>query len=285
MNESPPRAGTYDLLLKSADYPSWDGPPRRTLIICTQQRSGSTLLAEAIYFAGEMGSPHEYLSVGFRPFLETRWRSPDLQGYIASLHRFRTDPSGVFAIKLYWSDIFEFVRERKPGEFEGFAGAPAWRTADDTYRRILKILSETLPNPTFVYLTRRNKIRQAISLAVAGQTNLWRQYADTNTDAAGFQAAYRFDEIVQFLAAIQNSDALWLNFFRANALPYLEIAYEDLAEDYIGTLRNLFDHLGRGDAPIPTPRLRKHTEAYAQQWLGRFTEEFRARTRGEKARG
>lgn len=285
MNESPVRTQPYDQLLAAADYPPWHGPPKQSLIIGTFQRSGSTLLAEAIYFAGGMGCPHEYFSSGFRPVMERRWHPPDLRSYVADLHRFRTDPSGVFAIKLFWSDIFEFVREWQRGEFEGLAGAPAWSIGAETYRKILTTLSEALPNPTFVHLTRRDKIRQAISLAIAGQTDVWRQYSSIDIKAAGFQPVYRFDEIVQFLAAIQNSDALWLNFFRANGLPYHEIAYEDLAEDYAGTLRRLFDMLGRGDAAIPAPRLRKHTDVYARQWLGRFTEEFHARTRSEKARG
>jgi hypothetical protein len=34
---------SYDLADAGADYPEWHGPPCRTLVICTQQRSGSTL--------------------------------------------------------------------------------------------------------------------------------------------------------------------------------------------------------------------------------------------------
>jgi LPS sulfotransferase NodH len=280
MAESLERGVTYDLILPSADYPPWHGPPNRSLIIGTFQRSGSTLLAEAIYFAGGMGCPHEYLSSGFRPILASRWRPPDLRTYIAHLHRFRTDPSGVFAIKLFWTDIFEFLREWRPGEYDGLMGAPAWNIGDQTYRDILSTLSEVLPSPTFVYLTRRDKIRQAISLAVAGQTNLWRQYSSLEGQAAEFQATYRYDEIVQFLAAVQNSDALWLNFFRANGLTYHELAYEDLALDYEGALRRLFGALGRPDTAVPAPRLRKHSDAYAQQWLGKFVQDFRAMARG-----
>ena len=98
MNDSPSRSETYDQLLASADYPPWHGPPNRSLIIGAFQRSGSTLVAEAMYFAGGMGCPHEYFSFGFRPVLERRWRPPDLRSYVAKLHRFRTDPSGVFSI-------------------------------------------------------------------------------------------------------------------------------------------------------------------------------------------
>ncbi len=55
--------GQYDLVRAEADYPEWQGPPRRTLLICTQPRSGSTLLGEALWFAGGLGCPLEYESI------------------------------------------------------------------------------------------------------------------------------------------------------------------------------------------------------------------------------
>jgi LPS sulfotransferase NodH len=280
MSEDLPHALIYDLLLASADYPPWHGPPRRTLVICTQQRSGSTLLAEAIYFAGGLGCPQEYLHRGFRPILEERWGLSGVPAYIGSLQRLRTDPSGVFSIKLFWRDVVDFILGRAPGEFARLAGAPAWLPDHRLYVRILAALAEFLPNPTFVYLTRRDNILQAISLSVAGQTNLWRQYSSGSATAGGFQPVYSFDEIVQFLADIQNGNAHWLNFFRANGLPYHQIAYEDLSQDYEGTLRGLFHSLGRPDAAILPPRLHKHVETFAEKWLERFMEDFRARARG-----
>jgi LPS sulfotransferase NodH len=280
MSEDLSHTQIYDLLRASADYPPWDGPPRQTLVICTQQRSGSTLLAEAIHFAGGLGNPQEYLHRGFRPILEQRWGRSGIAAYLASLHRFRTDPSGVFSIKLFWRDVVDFIVERSPVKFAALAGSPAWRPDDNLYADVLSSLSEFLPNPTFVYLTRRDNILQAISLAVAGQTNLWRQYSGGRATASGFQPVYNFDEIVQFLAGIQNGDAHWLNFFRANGLRCHRIVYEDLARDYDGTLRSLFHSLGRPDATILPPRLHKHADSFAEKWLGRFTADFRARARG-----
>ena len=57
----PPSASPYDLTLAGADCPRWDGPPRRSILICSHPRSGSTLLGEAIRFAGGLGCPLEYL--------------------------------------------------------------------------------------------------------------------------------------------------------------------------------------------------------------------------------
>ena len=51
---------TYDLAGPEGDYPEWDGPPRRSIVLCTHPRSGSSLLGEALTFAGGFGCPLEY---------------------------------------------------------------------------------------------------------------------------------------------------------------------------------------------------------------------------------
>ena len=63
MTESAGRASSvapYDLASAAHDYPIWEGLPRRTVLLCTHPRSGSTLLGEALYFAGGLGCPLEY---------------------------------------------------------------------------------------------------------------------------------------------------------------------------------------------------------------------------------
>ena len=270
----------YDLLTAAADYPSWSGPPRRTLVICTQQRSGSTLLGEALHFAGGLGCPLEYFHAGFRPILEERWKPADVRDYAAALFAHRTDPSGVFSVKLFWRDLAQLMCELAPETFATFADGPADQTASDLYMRSLAMLGEFLPNPTFVRLVRRDKIRQAISLSIAGQTNLWRQYSLSRPDGAQFQPVYIFDDIVQFLAGIQNSDAHWRNFFRANALAPHEIAYEDLVADYEGTVTSVLRVAGQPHAAVAPPRLHRHLEDHAKEWVDRFAEDFHGRTRG-----
>ena len=275
----PPEQGRYDLVL--ADYPPWQGLPKRSLVICTQQRCGSTLLGEAIYFAGGLGCPLEYFHVGFRPGFEARWKPADFRDYVATLHRLRTDPSGTFAIKLFWRDLLRVAREINPAEF----GAP-FTSSDmlaelhdvsaEAHRRMFATMFEFLPLPVFVLLTRRDQIRQAVSLAIAAQTRRWRKFNSSRT--GGPQAQYRFYHIVRLLAAIQKSNADWMDFLRANHVQYYEIVYEDLLHDYEATLRKFFTAIGRPDAPIVAPRLVKQADALSEEYVQRFLEDFRRRT-------
>lgn len=274
------RKGAYDLVLASADYCQWNGPPRQTLLICTQQRSGSTLLGEAVYFAGGLGCPLEYYHGGFRPSFERRWKTTDIPAYAAALHRYRTDPSGVFSIKLFWWDVAELVGELMPTEFASLSRANASQTDDSLYRRIFAAIAGLFPYPRFVLLTRRDEIRQAVSNSVAAQTGAWRRLPYGHRNARRVSPVYDFNQIVQRLAEIQNDNAHWMNFFRANGLQYHKIVYEDLAADYEPTLRKLFAAVGRPEAPIMPLRLRKQADDYSEELLRRFLTEFHQRAHG-----
>ena len=236
-------------------------------------------MCEAIYFAGGLGCPLEYYQPGFRPWLAQRWNTADLYAFTAALHRFRTDPSGVFSVKLFWHGITAMVRELKPNEFaRPLPTAPSAADAA-TYRRMFSALSDLFPAPSFVFLARRDEIYQAVSLYVAGATRAWRQYEGVmpNGDRT---PPYDFDIILQLLARIQNHKAHWINFFRANELRYRTIYYEDLEQDYEGTLRKLFTAIGRPDAPIPPPRLQKQADFHSDALTRKFQAEFSQRAGG-----
>lgn len=273
-----PARSRYDLAL--ADYPQWHGEPARSLVICTQQRAGSTLLGEAIYFAGGLGCPLEYLHAGFRRGFEARWNHVGLRNYIAALHRLRTDSSGTFSIKLFWRDLLRTVRELDPTEF-GPPLAPGIENeiqdiSAETHRRIFSTVFEFFPHPVIILLTRRDSVRQAISLLIATQTGAWRKLKHGSAPPA----LYGFDRVAKFLAIIQKWNADWRAFLRENRLQYYEIVYEDLLEDYEATLRKFFAAIGRPDAAIPPPRLKKQADARSEELLRRFVADFRERASG-----
>jgi len=274
--ESPRRR--YDLTSAAADYAPWQGAPLRTLVICTQQRSGSTLLGEAMYFAGGMGCPLEYFHSGFRPDFEARFQPADIHAYAATLHELRTDTSGVFSVKLFWQDAIDLVREIAPSEFHWRRNGHAMQLDPDAHRRIFAILANLVPNPTLVFLRRRDTIRQAVSLFMAGRSRQWRQLSPGKGSGARATVAYDFHRIFRFLSTIQRTNTHWTNFFGANGLAHYEMVYEDLESDYQGTLRRFFDALGRQDAAIAAPRLHKQSDIHSEEQLQRFLSEFRHRS-------
>ncbi len=277
---APTGSRSYDLAL--ADYPEWQGEPARSLVICTQQRAGSTLLGEAIYFAGGLGCPIEYFHQGFRPGYERLWKTAGLRDYVATLHRLRTDPSGTFATKLFWRDLLSVARELGLAGFgpvpEGDLLHEVQTVSAEMHRRMFAIVPELFPRPKFVLLTRRDAVRQAVSLLIAGQTRAWRKL-ERHAGPGESQVHYDFHQIVKNLAAIQRWNGDWAEFFRLNGLQYYEIAYEDLWHDYEATLRRFFAAMGRPDARIVPPRLQKQADGQSEEYVQRFHAEFRLRAR------
>jgi LPS sulfotransferase NodH len=267
---------SYDLVDAGADYPEWQGPPRRTLVICTQQRCGSTLLGEAVYFSGGLGCPLEYFHSGFRPEFAARWKADDLPSYVAALHRHRTDPSGTLAIKLFWRDVVHLMREYAPSEFTGLFWSTPAPMPPTIHRRILAIISAMLPNPAFVLLGRRDQIGQAVSHYRAGEAGSWRKLA---IGAAGGEPAHDFGLTFRILAAIQLHNAHWREFFRTNGVSCHALDYEDLALSYEATLVRLFAAIGRPDARIPPPRLHKQADGDSERLVRQFIADAREMTR------
>lgn len=232
------------------------------------------MLGEAIYFARGLGCPLEYFHGGFRPAFEARWQSTDFASYLASVHRHRTDPTGVFSVKLFWLDVVGLARELAPKEFDHLRWTSTQISLAE-HRRIFDVVSQAIPNPTFVFLFRRDDVRQAVSLHVAGETKTWRRLPAAGPGPAEASPGYSFHRIVRYLASIQNCNRQWLKFFRANGLHYIPLAYEDLAEDYEATLRELFLGLDMPEAPIVPPRLHKQADATSEKILEKFLMDFR----------
>jgi LPS sulfotransferase NodH len=280
MSETPTRKNRqrYDLVTAEADYPAWSGPPRRTIVVCTQQRSGSTLLGEAIYFAGGLGCPLEYFHAGFRPGFEKRWETATFRDYFDALYRFRTDPSGTLSIKLFWVDVMRLLQECDASLFDRIGHVDAPVIGDDAYRNIFRLLSELLPNPVFIFLTRQDSLRQAVSLSIAAQSRTWRWIPGKQNPDPSITAEYDFDHLIVCIALIQNYNKHWDGFFNANRIAPLRITYEDMAADYGEQLRAILTHLGRQSLPdIAPPRMRKQADALSERFVERFKQEFSRR--------
>ncbi len=271
-----PDKRTYDLSLSENDFAPRDGPPARSLVICSHPRSGSTLLGEAIHFAGGLGCPLEYLHGGFRPTIAARWETPDLPSYIAAMHRWRTDPSGTFSIKLFWRDIEHTAHEQAPGRFPPPGAVSPDAADDELYRAYHALLAPILPDPTWVRLRRRDIVRQAVSGLIATQTGLWRSIPGVGRTEAIAEPEYDYDRIVDVVSLARDCDDHWTGFFRVIGHEPYGLTYEDLARDYEGTVRGLFDALGQ-PAPPPARRMRRQSSSTGEAMVLRFLREHAAR--------
>ena len=258
----------YDLSTADHDFPTWEGAPRKSVLICTLPRSGSTLLGEAIYFSGGLGCPLEYLHAGFRPAFEDRWNAPTLPGLRDALWRHRTDPAGILSIKLMWRDVQELATETDAEAFAPLVDHPPERVPAETYRAAARLLTELLPSPVCVHLFRRDRVRQAVSACIARDTGQWRAIAGLENEPVG-EPAYDPAEIAHQIAYADISHQHWRNLLAAMPVPSIPIAYEELVGDYQASVGGLLKQLGSTAAPPPA-RMQRQADARSEAFVRRY---------------
>jgi trehalose 2-sulfotransferase len=266
----------YDLATARADYPAWHGEPQRTLMLCSHPRSGSTLLGEALYATGLLGCPLEYFHRGFRPAFAERWQAPTIRSLIAAAKRNRTSPCGVFSAKLFWQDIEDMVEELEPSLCEALRESEVEPAA---YRCLYTFLTSWFPQPAFIYLSRQDRVRQAISALVATCTRQWRAIPGQGRQHPAEEVAYDYERILGLIAFADHCHSNWRRFFEANALQPHILKYEDLLAEDSPAVRSLLNQLGYTGVQ-PARRMQRQVDSRSEQLLARFLREYQERSTG-----
>jgi trehalose 2-sulfotransferase len=245
-------------------------------LVCATQRSGSTLLCEALKATGIAGRPEEFfearpttgsppvpvdylagidddyvtgLVAGGPPTPAPPYSS--LQGVTFAEHLERSlrdgrTRNGVFGAKVMWSQLVDIAALAGRDE-EPFA-----------------LLTSLLRPTHWVWVRRRDVLLQAVSLWRALQTQTWREAGHAQPTAVYSRAA-----IAHLTALLADQDAAWAAFFARHALQPLELVYEEYARDLPGAVARVIEHLGV-DAPegcIPTQApMRRQSDGISAEW-------------------
>jgi LPS sulfotransferase NodH len=264
-------------------------PPIRAYLVCATQRSGSTLLCELLKETGVAGNPAEYFEARHdtgRPphpgdYLERLPRTgagirddptppqappysslDGLASYREHLERtFRlgTTENGVFGAKLMWSQIPEL--QVLAGQLPEYSGL--------TDRGLLDALFD---DPLYVWVTRGDKVRQAVSLWRALQTRSWRlEHGPDDPGEAVLQ--YRFEGIRHLVRQLEAEDAAWGAFFGRHGIDRLAIAYEeDLMRDRERAVRSVLGRLGV-EPPAgwhAAEPIKRQADAVSDDWVAAY---------------
>ena len=238
--------------------------PRASYLVCATARSGSSLLCEALNDTGIAGRPWEYFYDVHEPMWRARWQvAPDapFDEYLARALEEAATPNGVWAAKVMMGYLRDLTRRLR-----GIARLP------DGEGSAFELLSEAFPNLRWVWITRRNKVRQAVSLARAIQTQAW---------VSGMPSVrspeYDFAEIDRLLQVVTLHDAGWEELFSAHSITPFAVVYEDFVRRYERTALDLLDFLEiprPAGLDIPPPKiLKKQADDLTEQWVERFLAE------------
>lgn len=268
-------AEKYHLLSEKADNPrpGSDDMPSFSYVVCSTPRSGSTLLCEALCSAGGFGVPAEYWEPDSMFSLAVRWGCRTFPEYVAKLYELRTGDNGVFGSKIHWGHLL-LLQERVLGKD---------RISDVELEAAKVMLESFFPGLRYVYITRRNKLRQAVSHFVALQTRRWWDHGDGAELGPRSEPAYSYDAITDVLTRDVKADQSWRGFFVANGIEPITVEYEELAEDYESSVRGTIDKLGfdGSAANVAPPQLRKQSSSLKNDYVERYLRDTARRFVGD----
>jgi trehalose 2-sulfotransferase len=275
--------------------------PTRSYLVCATPRSGSTLLCEMLERTGVAGRPREYFEALKETGLPRRpreyfwglrspevirllptdsqmdrggsrsptWSRDDYAGHLGAAISEGTTPNGVFASKLMWSYFDDFL--------ELMRGIPRFGGMGDG-----SLLNAAFPQLRYVFISRSDKVRQAVSLWRALQTQKWRQEAGAGGEepAPEQRVVYSFDAIDHLLDQLRRHEDSWRGFFFRIGQRPLSILYEDVAGDVEGSVARVLAALNielPSDAPPLRQSMSRQSDELSESWVQNYLEDVSRR--------
>jgi LPS sulfotransferase NodH len=230
---------------------------RRCYLICTVQRTGSWLLCHALEDTGVAGIPAEYFHRGDESFWAARWGVSDDDQFVAAMLREQRTPNGVFGSKMMWNYLEDALSRLR--DLSSDPSVPDGQ-----------ILASFLPQLKYVWLRRRDFVRQGVSWWRAAATG---QYAMAGDDTPAELPPYDRQQIVNLVGLAERSDRAWKEWFADQRIAPLDVSYEDLVDDLEGNVLQVLAWLHVDPpsrlAPL-VPRLRRQGDDYTERVVERF---------------
>jgi LPS sulfotransferase NodH len=204
---------------------------------------------------GVAGIPDEYF---WNPrYWSERRGVGDFPSYFRLLLQEGTSPNGVFGSKMMWSYLEE-VSHQLTSHLDLRVTAPS------------DVLAATFPNLRYVWLTRRDKVRQGISFYRALETKLWRS-SDLPTEVM-VDPPFDFRAIDRLVQLSKDEDDAWRGYFLHHGIQALVIAYEDLAQDPGREARRVLAFLDLPVASVRPGQWRhsRQADSVTDEWVERY---------------
>ncbi len=173
--------------------------PHISYMVCATQRSGSNLLCEALADTGVAGQPTEYFLPDGQNALSKCWGVSTDAEFVDKVVDNGSTPNGVFGVKVimgggYFSHLTTTLNRARQHEGQDFSG-PA-------------LINSSFPNPHYIWVTRRDKVRQAVSWWKATQTGVWGEGHGELPVAAG-KLEFNFEAIDYLVQALVLKETSW----------------------------------------------------------------------------
>lgn len=249
-------------------------PPQTTYIICALPRSGSHLLGEALYATRLAGKPDEYFQPNAQGQLQNEtgliaelYGEKSLEEFHQFVMEIATTPNGVCGVTLHSNYLHHIINN--------YRTLPQYADLN-TY----EIINALFYNPKFIWLQRRNKVRQAVSWIKAMHTGVWGVSKDKVPQKKRTQMPkYDYFVLEHQIERFRRFEAQWGAFFEEYEIEPLVVVYEDLAQKVEETTLKVLDFL---EIPYPSDiefaerKLQKQANATTEKWVQTYYQQKRS---------
>jgi trehalose 2-sulfotransferase len=233
-------------------------------LIATLPRSGSWLLADSLEATERVGQPAEFFRPDYLGHYRKAWglrADASMPEYVAAALDRTASTQGVFTAKLHWYQ-FDWLTSC----FDQDGSAPESVPTD--------LISDVFPGLRFVYLTRDDRSRQALSYYVATKSQDWFESDATAgrlTDDPDW--APDLQQVRFFEDAITRHETSWERVLGTTSCPVHQLSYEDLVADRQASVEAVLTFLeveGAAEVVVPPPRIARQAGAFTDQWVERY---------------
>ena len=245
-------------------------PVHRSYLICTTHRTGSTMLCQGLDHMKQCGVPDEYFLVDRGPELAKRHGvetnpKTDYLAYLKDLIESASTENGVFGAKIMWGHLDPFLERitEAHGKLRTTQKDSDW-------------LNTVFPGLRYVWLTREDTVRQAISSWKAKQTNIYHSAVNVPSALPAKEPEYDYDQIRIIRDRFRKQNQSWIDFFAREGIEPCKVVYEDVCEDLERSVCRIMDHLEverlEGQTMEATT-LQRLADEVSEQWRERFRAE------------
>jgi LPS sulfotransferase NodH len=189
------------------------------------------------------GAPTEYFDRNQMDEFFKRWGITTIDEYIPALLARKTSPNGVFGLKAFFPQLQELGRSE---------------------------VGDVFPNLHCIHITRRDRVRQAVSYWRAIQTEQWASdHPVRNPRPVRFDAG----EIRALVDRIEREEQAWKSFFEAGFILPVRIAYEQMVETLEETVLRVLSFLGvevPAGFELPPPTIQRQADELSEEWVRRY---------------
>lgn len=269
----------------------------RGYLLCSVERTGSNLLAEALAGTGVAGRPVEYFNAveQNKPWLRQILGDSSIVEGLPKVLAAGTTPNRVFGAKVHWNHFrhlgmsvngewneaqrtgpYDLLRSQLPSVLpEAQAYKLLHSQFSDLYSHATayKLLQSKLPDLRIIWLNRYNMVARAISHFRARQSGVWYVPSSSSGSVQAAQVA-EFDlaeiHILYCLGKFQQES--WRRFFDKYDIRPHSVFYENLVEKFESTVRGVLDFLEIEvpERSIPTPYSVKQADGLSREWEERY---------------